>query len=200
MTTLPAPITTEWKTKVRTINLSQPDGSTCQAACIAMAHGGKSDVLDVRHQLLHIGTPGNPATMGQVLRKHHGKKYIFDESASLIDMVAYLENGEFLITHGWFTRSGHVICLDGVRAAPDEMYRKLGQEVSFNVKDPWSEFDAPSWSYNQSNVQFYDGFYSDKLIYAACVRSSSCSNAEIIYNTYQARHHEQMAWVHRILP
>jgi hypothetical protein len=183
----------EWSTKVRALNLSQPDGSTCQSACIAMAVGTK-DIRSIRQQLLQLGPAGSPATMGQVLRRHLGKRYIFDESASLNDMADYLKDGELIITHGWFTSSGHVICLDGLKGST------LGGPFSFNVKDPWSEFDGTTWTYNKPSVHFYDGFYSDRLIYAACVSGSSRSDAAACYLTSSVNCAEGRAWAHRILP
>jgi len=153
---------------------------------------GVKDVYDIRSQLLRIGEPGHPSIMGQVLRRYKGKKYIFDESASLDDIASYLKAGEFLITHGWFTRSGHVIALDGVA-------EKDGK-LSFNVKDPWSEFDGPSWSYNKPWAKFYDGFYSDRLLYASCVVGMSRNDAARWYSHESPKRNVGQAWVHRILP
>ena len=184
---------TEWGTKVRALNLSQPDGSTCQSACIAMSIGSK-DINDIRSQLLKLGDAGHPSNMGQILRRYKGKKYIYDESASINDMVRYLKNGEFLITHGWFTNSGHVIALDGVKATG-----MAGTGYAFNVKDPWSEFDGPSWSYNKPAVNFFDGFYSDHIIYASCVVGTSRSDAAHCYHG-KVQYDLGRAWVHRILP
>ena len=181
---------TEWGTKVRALNLSQPDGSTCQSACIAMSIGDKN-IYGIRTQLLKLGDAGHPSNMGQILRRYKGKKYIYDESASINDMVRYLKDGEFLITHGWFTDSGHVIALDGVKAT--------GMGHAFNVKDPWSEFDGLSWSYNNPGVNFFDGFYSDRLIYSSCVVGTSRWDAARCY-ARKVQPDLGRAWVHRILP
>jgi len=181
---------TEWGTKVRALNLSQPDGSTCQSACIAMSIGSK-EIYDIRSQLLKLGDAGHPSNMGQILRRYKGKKYIYDESASINDMVRYLKDGEFLITHGWFTDSGHVIALDGVKTGKGQ--------TSFNVKDPWSEFNGPTWSYNKPSVNFFDGFYSDRIIYAACVVGTSRWDAARCYSE-KVQPDIGRAWVHRILP
>lgn len=184
---------TEWGTKVRTLNLSQPDGSTCQSACIAMAIGSK-DIYGIRSQLLRLGDAGHPSNMGQVLRRYKGEKYIYDESASINDMVGYLKNGEFLITHGWFTDSGHVIALDGVKTTGAS-----SEGHAFNVKDPWSEFDGPTWSYNKPSVNFFDGFYSDRIIYASCVVGTNRRDS-IRYYFKEVLPDVGRAWVHRILP
>jgi hypothetical protein len=185
-------VTKEWKTTVHALNLSQPDPYTCQSACIAMAVGDK-DVIGIRRKLDRLpGDAGNPANMGAVLKGYVGKRYIYNPAASLDDIIGYLKAGEFLITHGWFTGSGHVIALDGVKEPTNGTY-------SFNVKDPWSEFDGPIWRYNNPGVNFYDGFYSVNIIYAACVAGVSRWDAAQKYNSdpdYKLKN----AWVHRILP
>ena len=184
--------TREWKTQVHALNLSQPDGRTCQSACIAMAVG-RPDIYDIRSQLVMRGDPGSPATMGQVLRGYLKDRYIFNESASMEDMVQYLRNGEFLITHGWFTDSGHVICLDGLT-------ERENKTPLFSVKDPWSEFDGPSWTYNAPSIKFFDGNYSSQIIYAACVEGCSRSHAAALYHRNKVDRQRKQAWVHRILP
>ena len=180
---------TEWVTQIKALNLSQPDAVTCQAACIGMAVGDR-DVQGIRRKLLAFGQAGDPAVMGKVIRAY-GKPYRFDANASLKQVYEWLKAGEFLITHGWFTRSGHVICLDGLKARSPVRY-------SINVKDPWSEFNASTWSYDQ-NSKFYDGFYSDGLIYAACVAGSSCSDAKKIYQKGSIDILQKGMWVHRFL-
>jgi hypothetical protein len=185
-------ISQEWKTTVHALNLSQPDASTCQSACIAMAVGDK-DVLGVRRKLNRLpGAAGDTTNMGKVIRGYIGDRYIYNNTASLNDIVGYLKAGEFLITHGYFTGSGHVIALDGVKLKADATY-------AFNVKDPWSEFDGPSWTYNNPKSTFYDGFYSDKTIYAACMPSVSVWDAAQWYDR-RPDYNLKRAWVHRILP
>ena len=182
---------TEWKTLVKALNLSQPDASTCQSACIAMAVGDRN-IQGIRQKLLQIspGAAGSPDAMGDVIMGYK-VKYEFVRDASLRDVIGWLKAGELLITHGWFTRSGHVICLDGVK--------EVDNKVSFNVKDPWSEFNAPRWKYDGSS-KFYDGFYSELCIYAACVASSSAYDAEKIYNRRRVDRSQKAMWVHRIKP
>lgn len=184
--------TKEWKTAVHALNLSQPDPYTCQSACIAMAVGDK-DVIGIRRKLDRLpGEAGSPANMGAVLKGFVGKRYIYNPTASLDDIIGYLKAGEFLITHGWFTGSGHVIALDGVKEPTNGAY-------AFNVKDPWSEFDGPLWRYNNPGVNFYDGFYSVNIIYAACVASVSRWDASQKYKS-TPDYNLKKAWVHRILP
>jgi len=179
----------EWNTKINALNLSQPDPSTCQSACIAMAIQDPN-ILGIRKRLISMGQAGDPMVMGRVIRSF-GCKYIYESDATLAKVVNYLKQGEFLVTHGWFTGSGHVICLDGVKD-------QSGQ-ISFNVKDPWSEFDGPSWSYKKTS-KFYDGYYSDKIIYAACVAGNSRNDAAYIYNHDAVNYQLPRMWVHRFLP
>jgi hypothetical protein len=154
---------------------------------------GDKDVIGIRRKLDRLpGEAGSPTNMGAVLKGYVGKRYIYNPAASLNDIIGYLKAGEFLITHGWFTGSGHVIALDGVKEPTNGTY-------SFNVKDPWSEFDGPLWRYNNPGVNFYDGFYSVNIIYAACVAGVSRWDAAQKYNSdpdYKLKN----AWVHRILP
>lgn len=182
----------EWKTLVKALNLSQPDAVTCQSACIGMAVGDKS-IHAIRQKLVSTGmAAGSPAAMGTVIRSYN-VKYKFDGDASLNNVFEWLKAGELLITHGWFTGSGHVICLDGLMI-PSKKSRYL-----VNVKDPWSEFDAPSWNYNKSS-KFYDGFYSELCIYAACVAGTSVGSASAVYQRGYVDRSQRGMWVHRIIP
>jgi hypothetical protein len=173
--------------------LSQPNAVTCQATCIAMATG-RTDILSIRGALEAIGNPGDPAVMGQLLETTFGRRYIFDDNASLSEIRQWLRDGEFLITHGWFTGSGHVICLDGVTIDPDT----IGYKIS--VKDPWSEFSASAWAYNNPAVTSFDGDYSSRCLYAAIVAGQSVGDAAAIYARGELDSTRKGAWVHRMLP
>lgn len=181
----------EWKTLINAINISQPDAVTCQSACIGMAVGDRS-VEGIRRKLLATGlSAGSPTAMARVIQSYK-VKYKYEGDASLNEVFGWLKAGEFLITHGWFTPSGHVICLDGLKSGPQARNQ-------INVKDPWSEFNAPKWRYD-SSVKFYDGFYSELCIYAACVAGSSCYDAERVYNKGYVDRSQGGMWVHRIMP
>lgn len=180
---------TEWITKIKALNLSQPDAVTCQSACIGMAVGDPN-VQSIRRKLRMHGDAGSPDAMGRVIRSY-GRPYQFVSNASLSDVYSWLKAGEFLITHGWFTGSGHVICLDGLRARSPVRY-------SINVKDPWSEFNAATWRYDLGG-KFYDGFYSDGLIYATCVAGSSSADAWNLYKRGSINTAQKGMWVHRFL-
>lgn len=177
----------QWVTQIKALNISQPDEVTCQAACIGMAVGDR-DVMKIRRELLGRGNPGSPAVMGQVIR-NYGRPYIYDGNASMAKIYDWLKAGEFLITHGWFTGSGHVICLDGLRTDGNGRY-------SLDVKDPWSEFNAQDWAYNLGS-KFHDGFYSDRLIYATCCAGSSVTDARRVYQSGTVDTTRGGMWVHR---
>jgi hypothetical protein len=184
---------TQWKTRVKAMNLSQPDSLTCQAACIAMAVGDKN-IMGIRSKLLASGgVAGDPSVMGKVIRTYKNANYSFDGNGSLEKVYEWLKAGELLITHGWFTRSGHVIILDGLMQNP------INKSYSLDVKDPWSEFMADTWSYKKT-VKFYDGFYSENVIYAACVAGASAVNAASIYKNKGLDRKKGGMWVHRFKP
>jgi hypothetical protein len=188
---LPAPTPAErsqWVTQIKALNISQPDESTCQAACIAMAVGDR-DVAKIRRNLQARGAAGDPAVMAHVIRSY-GRPYRYEGNASLARCYEWLKAGEFLITHGWFTRSGHVICLDGLK--------RLSNSYTFDVKDPWSEFNVQSWRYDLGS-RFYDGFYSDLLIYATCVASSNVGHAQQLYQSGRVDPNRGGMWVHRFM-
>lgn len=177
-----------WVTKIKALNLSQPDASTCQATCIGMAVGD-SNVRKIRSNLLAQGEAGDPAVMARVIRTY-GRPYKYENNATLSQVYEWLKVGEFLITHGWFTGSGHVICFDGLKISSGR--------YALNVKDPWSEFSASSWSYD-SGSKFFDGFYGDRLIYATCVAGASSADARRIYNSGTVDTSKAGMWVHRFL-
>ena len=179
---------TQWVSAVRALNLSQPDEVTCQAACIAMAVGDR-DIQGIRRRLTARGAAGDPAVMAQVIR-NYGRPYIYDGNGSMAKIYQWLKAGEFLVVHGWFTGSGHVICLDGLK--------RVGTGYELDVKDPWSQFNESAWAYNLGS-RFYDGFYSDRCIYAACCAGSSVTDARRVYRTGRVDTAKGGMWVHRFL-
>ena len=168
--------------------ISQPDGVTCQSVCIAAVIGGETSIGHIREALFQLGEPGDPAVMAEYLAAHFGDRYSLDMTASIDDMRAWINGGEVLITHGWFTGPGHVICLDGV------------DKKGFRVMDPWEEFHAFEWLY-LTDATAFQGVYSDDLIYAACVAGESRSDAHFIYLKGESIDRARGgAWVHRIKP
>jgi hypothetical protein len=179
----------EFWSKIVELNLSQPNFYTCQSACIGMVVKD-ADIMGIRKKLERAGDPGNPYTMGKII-KQYPVNYAFEEDASLSEVREWLKNGESLITHGWFTNSGHVICLDGLEIDTTTLSYRL------SVKDPWGEFDAPKWKYIPSTY-YFDGWYSSYCIYASCVASSSVSHARTLYRNGILDSRRRGMWVHRI--
>lgn len=181
-----------YKTEIKAINISQPDASTCQSACVGMATGN-SDVMGIRQKLLSLGNPGDPNVMAILLREALGDRYKYNGKASIDQMQQYLKDGEFLIIHCFFTPSGHVISLDGLKDV-------VGANDYFDAKDPWSEFSSASFTYDNPNVNFYDGFYSSRLIYSAAVVAFSFQQAIDCYRSGKYDSTLEGAYCHRILP
>lgn len=169
---------------------AQPDELTCQAACIGVLTGNK-DIRGIRRSLLALGTPGEPRIMGKLLRQHFGDRYTYHRQASLEVAAQALERGAACITHGWFTKSGHVIVLNGIDSSP--------ASTRYYVIDTWSQFNGPAWAYNLSDIGF-EGFYSDNLIYAACVGSSGPGEASDIYNSGLIDMELCNMWLHVVEP
>ncbi len=169
--------------------VAQPNAYTCQSACVAKVLG-TTDVTGIRAALEAIGEPGSPYTMGQYLQSRV-KSYKFLVSGSLENAKAALDEGCVVITHGWFTHSGHVITLVGYETDPQTLsYR-------FIVDDPWMEFSFPSAQYlpnsSGNNVR-----YSSYGIYAYCVASRNYEDATQIYAKGQLLSSEKGAWLHII--
>lgn len=169
--------------------LAQPDGVTCQSACVAMLTG-QLDVMAIRRSLLDLGEPGNPYVMGEYL-KPRVTSYDFSDRSSIAEMVDWLQQGFTLCSHGYFTGSGHVILLSGHK------------NDCFFADDPWGEFSASGWTYSD-NENGDDLPYSEKLIYAACVMGRSKSESQTIYQAGGCENPNGIwrtfknAWVHRI--
>jgi hypothetical protein len=190
--TQPKPSVEVYRTAVKAINLSQPDVVTCQSACLGMAIGNK-DILGIRKALLRIGEAGSPAVMSRYVDQvRPAVRYAYSGNASLEDIYGWLEKGEFLIVHTYLTGSGHVICFDGLRKNADG-------SMDIDVRDPYAEFKADKWAYSGPE-NFYTGYYSDRLMYAAAVAGQSSSDARAIYQRREINTKLKNAWVHRFLP
>jgi len=180
-------------TKLKVSKISQPDSQTCQATCICMALGlTANDVPTVRQKLIRYGTAGDPGVMARVIRelKPASLNYRLNLNASLSDAVELLKNGAFLITHGWWTPSGHVICLDGIDPDPNTL------SIKFNVSDPWSKFNEELFKYDNLSIKFYDGYYSSRLLYATAVAGASYYDAENYFRSDKLNMSQKGAWLH----
>lgn len=173
--------------------IAQPDPYTCQATCLKMA-GIQGSVYQIRKELEQIGEPGDPEVMAVLLRRQFGALYSLNLKASLLDFRRALKQGCFLITHGWFTDSGHVIAIDGLRDNQSWLKR------NYFVLDPWGEFDFATWSYSRSRVDAFEGCYSELGIYASCVASSSSFSGSEFYRKNAINSTLGSAWLHTIHP
>lgn len=162
---------------------------TCQAAAIAMVTGG--DEMTIRRSLENAGSPGDPAVMGNYLRDRV-KEYKFNIAASLLDFIAAIDNGYQLITHGWFSHSGHVIKVSGYQRNPKDL------SYSLIVDDPYEEFDAISWKYHRDYRSGNNSLYSSYLMYATCVKGRSFDDARRIYRKGELDSALKGAWLHMI--
>lgn len=168
--------------------VEQPNDYTCQAACIAKVLG-TDDVMSIRRELESIGKPGSPATMGQVLMGKV-KHYHYSPIGSLNEAAKWCDEPDtVVITHGWFTGSGHVITL--VRPVTmDNGWQ------GFTVDDPWYEFNFPQWNFTQRTGD--DVVYSRYGLYAACVVGSDVNDAYRIYKRKELDSGIKNAWMHFI--
>jgi hypothetical protein len=181
--------------------VEQPDVNTCQSAAIARILG-TTDVYQIRKELSGIsykrGTAaGDPWAMAEFLEPRI-QEYKFLDRGSINDAKAALDEGFEIITHGWFTQSGHVIGLSGwghmangewVLGKPDDR-----GWVYFKAEDPWYEFEFARWRY--SNRPGDDVPYSAYGIYAACIASWSYSGAIDIYGRGELDSSLGRGWLH----
>lgn len=143
----------------------QIDAVTCQSAAIARVVGDHN-VAKIRRELLRLGTPGDPAVMGEYLRPRV-KDYCYLGNGCLADAIDAIDAGYQLITHGWFTGSGHIIGISGWDL----------NTQTFIAEDPWYEFHFQEWSYEPYAVDGDDMNYSARGIWAACVVGHSPDDA-----------------------
>jgi hypothetical protein len=149
--------------------------------------GAGTSIGSIRQDLLELGTPGDPEVMAQYLEGHFKERYSLHLDASINDIRSMIRSGSVLIIHGWFSNSGHVIILDGAN------------DRSFRVMDPFEEFDALNWRY-PSNLESFQGLYSDALIWAACVVGTGPDDASYLYENQAIDRSQKGAWVHQIKP
>jgi hypothetical protein len=168
----------------------QYDAVTCQSAAIARVIGS-TNVRKIRNDLLSLGSPGDPTVMGAYLRDRV-TEYKYNGNASLNDAIAAIKAGYQLITHGYFTESGHVIGLSGWDA----------EEEVFNAEDPWFEFHFAEWSYEPWEISGDDQSYSARGIWAACVVGQGPGDAADFYGEGDRlgpkEYAERGLWLHMV--
>lgn len=171
--------------------VEQPDARTCQSAAIAKVIG-TTDVQAVRAELDAIAAKrgsiaGDPGVMATYLDSEIDD-YRFTYSGSLRDVRQALTNGAVVITHGWFTDSGHVVTIVGTEPDPRTL------SYSLIVDDPWYEFNFPTWSYTRRHGN--NRTYSSYGMYAAIVASVSPWQAQQIYTRGELDSAKEGAWLH----
>ncbi|MBE9033488.1 hypothetical protein IQ266_27540 [filamentous cyanobacterium LEGE 11480] len=172
--------------------VTQPDEVSCQSACIYAVTGGNQTITQIRQELLRDGVAGDPNNMATIMREMLApKKYELHLKASLKQMREWAQMGCSMITHGYFTGVGHVIVIDG-----------WSSDKGFDVMDPYEEFFTGPWDYpyRWGKRQAYNGYYSELLIYAACVASQSRQDAARIYDRRSIDENQENAWCHVIFP
>ena len=169
--------------------IAQPNGYTCQSTCIGMVLGDEN-ISGIRQALTAMGNAGNPAVMRAYLEPRV-KKYQFFVDASLLDARNFLDQGKQLITHGWFTDSGHVVKISGYEIDSARL------SYALIVDDPWMEFDFKSGRY-LPGTSGDDRRYSAYGMYAYCVASQSRYDAAQIYRRGELDSKRAGMWLHVI--
>ncbi len=186
-------------------DVQQPDVYTCQSAAIARVTG-TTNVGAIRAALDHLArernsAAGDPFVMAQYLRDRCDE-YSFLEKGSINDAKRALEQGYQVITHGWFTNSGHVIGLSEWGHVDDNgewVFREPDPStgwVYFRAEDPWYEYDFGAGRFTQRSGN--NAPYSAYGIFAYCVASWSYPGAREIYARRQLNSSQSGAWLHLI--
>ncbi|NJO48936.1 MAG: hypothetical protein HC840_05020 [Leptolyngbyaceae cyanobacterium RM2_2_4] len=161
----------------------QPDVVTCQSAAIAKVLG-RTDVMQIRKDLLQMGTPGDPKVMSRYLLLRCAY-YSFTDKGSLSEAVEFLKKpNRAIITHGWFTRSGHVVTL------------AANHPQGFIVDDSWGDFDFEAWRYISDDGN--NRTWAFAQVYAAVVASIGFEHAKNIYAARDVDMDYKNAWFHLI--
>lgn len=132
--------------------------------------------------------------------------YEFCGDASIEECRDWLEKGDLLIVHGWFTPARHAVVLDGVSEEGagrewSSLFRLSGSRgepsaLRFTVCDPWAKFDAGSWAYPRRG-KLYDGSYTEDLLYAACAARGGPEEARRLYREGEVCRQSRRIEVHR---
>lgn len=172
--------------------VQQLDPRWCQSACIAMVLGqGVDQVDDIRSALEATGQlAGSPSVMGDYLLPRVSS-YKFRLTGSLNDATDALDDEAVIITHGWFTPAGHVICLIGYEPDP------FTGSYRFIVHDPWAEYNFPGGDHDDDKSGEAVR-YSSYGIYATCVASADYAHAREIYARRELLSSMRNAWLHII--
>lgn len=130
-------------------------GASCQNTSVAMVlakYGwkGKPDDITARFGRYMAQTPSGLASVFNTLARENGLKVRLRAHTNMTPskIISLLKEGKPVITHGWFTRSGHVVTLTGYDGN------------NFKVNDPagkWAQrFMGGYNSYASGNGVFYN--------------------------------------------
>lgn len=153
---------------------------SCSYTCMAMValwlnpklaeDGGYQQVEDDMSYLYEVRDQrrrGEPHNMAQFWNREYakdtGREMVFNAYGSVEGIKAHIDAGSPVITHGYFTKSGHVILIVGY---DDEAYGGLG---AFVVMDPYGECDLTVPTYNGMPTKVGPHLYSYKRTSQLCV-------------------------------
>lgn len=136
---------------------------------------------------MRLGVAGDPTVMGKYLRERV-KHYEFLPNGSLSEAAASFDGeNKVVITHGWFTGSGHVISLVGTK--------RINLKDYFVVDDPWDEFMFANWRYG-AEWNSDDRVYSRYGLYAACIAGADMHGAYQVYKRSELDSNRKGGWFH----
>jgi uncharacterized protein YvpB len=89
----------------------------------------------------------------------YGIKDTFSTTNTIESVKAWLQSGKPAVVHGYFTQSGHIVCLIGC------------DDTGFFVNDPYGEFFADGYDRNDADdgTKGKDLHYSNELIQRVCI-------------------------------
>lgn len=149
-------------------NMECPTG-TCNVTSIAMCleylkiprHKKSGQFEDeLYHYALDKGFDRHSAQDLAKIVKNYGGKDNFSENATINQVKDWLAKGNPVVTHGYFTKSGHIICLVG--------YDSTG----FIVHDPYGEWYVDGYDINDpdgNNRKGHFQHYSYQMIQDTCM-------------------------------
>jgi hypothetical protein len=167
VSTQPSSVKLDVPYKSQRDNYNNPDGA-CNVTSLAMcleflsiprrsSTGQFEDEL-YEYALDHSLSRHSPYDLAKIV-KAYGAKDLFDSKSSVKAVKDWLAAGNPVVTHGYFTASGHIVVL-------------VGYDVTgFIVNDPYGEWYASGYDRNDPSVNDTKGkfkHYSYPLIESTC--------------------------------
>jgi hypothetical protein len=94
-----------------------------------------------------------PAGIKAVAETFDGIECVFTDRGSIAKLKAALDRGNVCVVHGYFTGSGHIVAVVGY---DDNTGRLI-------VDDPWGEWHAAGYDYNDQTSESPDNIGNDTL-------------------------------------